>query len=79
MPVLAVIALSAAVVMPAAPVQSGKAVCQTAPSLLAARPREAVRMKRLGEMPPAKLYRAVLRTEGGCVKPVIIRENIGGR
>jgi hypothetical protein len=32
------------------------------------------RPKRLGELPPAQAYLAVMRTENGCIKPVLVRE-----
>ena len=32
------------------------------------------RPRRLGELPPAEAYLAVMRTENGCIKPVLVRE-----
>ena len=32
------------------------------------------RPKRLGELPPAQAYLTVMRTENGCIKPVLVRE-----
>jgi hypothetical protein len=37
-----------------------------------------VRAQRLGELPPADLILTVLRREGGCERPVIVRYGIGG-
>ncbi len=34
-------------------------------------------MKRLDELPPADHILTVLRTEDGCIKPVIVRHGIG--
>ena len=56
-----------------------KRVCQQAGSPIAERAREPLRWKRLGQEPPANLYLSVYRTEGGCMKPMIVRHNIGGR
>lgn len=35
-------------------------------------------LKRLDQLPPANEQLTVLRTEGGCQKPVIVRTDIGG-
>lgn len=32
---------------------------------------------RLGEMPPAKHLIAVLHTEGGCEKPIVVSDQVG--
>lgn len=34
-------------------------------------------MRKLGELPPANHILTVLRTENGCIKPVIVRQGIG--
>jgi hypothetical protein len=34
--------------------------------------------RRLGELPPGNLELAVVREEGGCITPVIVRYGIGG-
>lgn len=35
------------------------------------------RLKRLDELPPANLVRAILRSEDGCSVPMIVRDGIG--
>jgi hypothetical protein len=35
--------------------------------------------QRLGELPPAREYLAVVRHVGGCPEPAIVRSGIGGR
>ena len=37
-----------------------------------------VRPQKLGELPPANLYAAVLRHDGKCEIPMIIRYGVGG-
>lgn len=32
------------------------------------------RVQRLGELPPAQAYLTVMRTENGCIRPVLVRE-----
>jgi hypothetical protein len=51
----------------------------TAPICKDARPQHVqsakeARPKRLGELPPAEAYLAVLRTENGCIRRVLVRE-----
>jgi hypothetical protein len=53
--------------------------CQTAKPSLVDRSTKIIRPKRLDEEPRADLYLSVFRTEGGCMKPLIVRHNIGGR
>lgn len=36
-------------------------------------------LKRLDQLPPADHILTVLRTEDGCIKPVIVRHGIGAR
>ena len=36
-----------------------------------------LRPRRLGELPPADLTRAVLNRVGDCIEPVIVRQGIG--
>lgn len=48
-------------------------ICREArPALV--RERFEGRPKRLGELPPAQAYLTVMRTENGCIKPVLVRE-----
>lgn len=42
-------------------------------------PAEEAQFRKLVELPPANLQLAVLRTEDGCIVPVIVRYGIGGR
>lgn len=37
------------------------------------------RLRKLGEMPPAKQQLTVIRTVDGCSVPTVVRENIGGQ
>ena len=32
------------------------------------------RPQRLGDLPPAEAYLTVMRTENGCIRPVLVRE-----
>ncbi|MEI9926400.1 MAG: hypothetical protein WDN44_00065 [Sphingomonas sp.] len=57
---------------PAAP------ICRNAKMVLTGRDDAPVRVRRLGEEPTANLYLGVLRYEGKCEKPVMIRQDIGG-
>ncbi|WP_158014165.1 hypothetical protein [Sphingomonas sanxanigenens] len=34
-------------------------------------------VQRLDQLPPANHYLTVLKVEGGCVKPVIVKYNVG--
>jgi hypothetical protein len=36
------------------------------------------RVRKLSEMPPAREFKAVVRTIDGCDVPIVVRENIGG-
>lgn len=38
-----------------------------------------VKPRKLGELPPANAYSAVLRREGRCEVPVVIKYGVGGR
>lgn len=42
-------------------------------------PGEPVKPYKLGELPPANAYTAVLRHDGRCEVPLIIRYGVGGR
>lgn len=64
------LALAAA---PTPPAAKPSTICQDVrPSLVGERSAE--RAQRLGELPPAQGYLTVMRTENGCIKPVLIRE-----
>lgn len=41
------------------------------------RPREGLRAKRLGELPPADLTLTVLNRVGDCIEPVVARQGYG--
>lgn len=74
MPLLLVLALSAgAVATPPAP---ARPICLTS-RIEQAEARQAPRIARLGEMPPAKHIAAVLRTVDGCQKPLVISDEVG--
>lgn len=52
--------------------------CKRAELSAVERARHPAKLKRLGDEPPAKHYMSVYKTEDGCMKPIIVRENIGG-
>jgi hypothetical protein len=69
------IVLTLALAAVPAPLQLARAlpICrETRPTLV--QERSEGRPKRLGELPPAQAYLAVMRTENGCIKPVLVRE-----
>lgn len=39
--------------------------------------RQPARMRKLGEMPPAKQILGVLREVDGCPQPIVVREEVG--
>jgi hypothetical protein len=41
--------------------------------------RKSPPMKKLNELPPANMYKAVYRQIGGCEVPVVVRYNVGRR
>lgn len=41
------------------------------------RPREGLRAKRLGELPPADLTLTVLNRVGDCIQPMTVRQGYG--
>lgn len=41
------------------------------------RPREGLRAKRLGELPPADLTLTVLNRVGDCIEPLTVRQGYG--
>ena len=43
-----------------------------------ARSPEAMKPRRLGELPPGDLTLSVLNRVGDCIEPVIVRQGIGG-
>ena len=52
-------------------------ICQNTTAHQAAAADRTARFRRLGDLPPANEVLAVLRTEDGCSKPVIVRYGIG--
>ena len=58
-----------------APLQMVRAlpICREARPSLVQGSTEA-RPRRLGELPPAQAYLTVMRTENGCIRPVLVRE-----
>jgi hypothetical protein len=65
---------------PATPLKGGTAsagsVCQTVEQ----KPvdvRGASQPRTLAQEPPAREIKAVLHTEGGCIKPIVVRDQVG--
>jgi hypothetical protein len=74
---LSMIMFAAAFTVPApSPEALPSAICQKARAEMAGTP-SAARAKKLNELPNANLVLGVLRHEGGCQKPVIVRYDIG--
>ena len=77
---LSVLALPAAAATPA-PAPGGRVVgiplCKPEGVVRTARDSAPARPRRLNEEPPANLVLAVVRTRGGCMEPVLVREGIG--
>jgi hypothetical protein len=76
---LSILAFAVAAASPVAPPADAKAMpaCQK----LGPTPvheQKPVRAQKLNELPNADHYLTLLRTEGGCSKPVIVRYDIGG-
>jgi hypothetical protein len=75
--VMAAMAVAGAVALP----PDGKPVCENPFPQSAKRAPDApgpeASFKRLVELPPANLILTVLRTEDGCIVPVIVRYGIG--
>ncbi|MFM9829827.1 MAG: hypothetical protein ACKVOB_13985 [Sphingomonas sp.] len=69
----AALAQTAPVTKAAAPI---KPICQDA-QLHTAQSGVSVRPHRMTQEPNANEYLSVLRTEGGCTKPVVVRDDIG--
>ena len=53
--------------------------CPRTTSYYAWRRDKPVKPQKLTELPPANAYAAVLRHNGRCEDPVVIRYNLGGR
>jgi hypothetical protein len=53
--------------------------CPQTASHYAYRPGKPVAPRKLGELPPANMYAAVLRHDGRCEVPVIVKYGVGGR
>ncbi|CAN5596857.1 hypothetical protein BH10PSE14_BH10PSE14_42720 [soil metagenome] len=72
--------LSLAIVLSAAapsnPAQTGP-ICPVSRIEHADTARLKPHIARLGEMPPAKQLIAVLHTEGGCEKPIVVSDQVG--
>lgn len=73
---LVLLALPLAAGAPPAP-PAGKPICREPGPVDAAQAGRPARFRRLGDLPPANAVLAVLRTENGCSKPVIVRYGIG--
>ena len=70
------IALLAVAASPMPPAPHAAPVCQNAKSEMAEASGPAP-AQRLDRLPNAKLVLTVLRSEAGCQKPVIVRDDIG--
>ena len=57
-----------------------RADCPRPPgSQYAAKPGEPLKPRKLGELPPADAYQAVLRVDGkGCLDPLLVKDRIRG-
>lgn len=85
--ILAALALpvAAASAAPAPQLRSGRLAvpstqsCRTDGPTYAGRGKIATRPQKLGELPPANHYLAVVRQVGGCPEPAIVRTGVGGR
>jgi hypothetical protein len=71
--------LSAAVVSAAAPTMPVHAtpICPLSQIEHAGSDRLKPHIARLGEMPPARHLLAVLHTENGCEKPIVVSDQVG--
>jgi hypothetical protein len=84
MRLLAVIAAAAfatnAIAAPPIASRSPKpADCPATSRYEAAQRNGAAKFSRLGDLPAAEAYKAVLRHDGRCEAPIIVRYDIGGR
>ena len=68
---LIVLAISAAATLGPAP--AATSICGQ-PRPTPAEVSERARLKRLDRLPPAEAYLTVLRTENGCIRPVLASE-----
>ena len=80
MPIAAILAMpllaAAAPAGPQAP-KPARPMCQNSATLNVNDPKPRRAIHPLGEEPPARAIRTVLRTVDGCSQPVVIREDIG--
>lgn len=70
--------LLAAAMAPASPVTQYRAPPEHCPGAI--RPTDSpgkLSSKRLGELPPGQVVLTVYRSENGCPKPVVVRQNVG--
>lgn len=72
-----IIALIAALAVSAQPFCQQRGAVQAGTSLQ--RPAVGPTLQRLDQLPPANLILTVLRTIGGCTRPVIVRYDVGKR
>lgn len=71
---LIVLALAAAAAHPPTPAAAAPCVRPGAERVATRAP---MRMHKLGEMPPATQVLAVHRTIGGCLRPIVVRADVG--
>lgn len=77
---LLAVALSAVTVVPPRPAQTrSTAECPQTTAHIAVDNGKALTPKKLNELPPANLYKAVFRRIGGCEVPVVVRYDVGRR
>ena len=81
--VLALLPAGAVVAGPTAwrslPQQQPAADCPQTTSHHAFDPKQPLKPRKLAELPPANAYSAVLRHDGKCEVPVVIKYGVGGR
>jgi len=71
--------LAAPAAAPTQPPPPRTHACAAAAITYANRGRRATQPQRLGDLPPARHYLAVVRNVGGCPEPAVVRSGIGGR
>ncbi len=77
MSIALLVALLAADAVAVTPPPSGKPACQNPGVQQVDAKAKAPGIHPLGDEPPAKHVMTVMRTFDGCVRPVVVRENIG--
>ena len=60
-------------------IEQNASACPPISRFHASRDAGKIAPQKLTELPSADAYRAVLRSDGGCQVPVIVKYNVGGR